>query len=354
MWKPYLYLTAFLLLSGCAKSVNKVLEHRKVAEIIPVDKKIIYQEDFAIGMTTEPESQLDITYLGCGGLFLTHQGEAILFDPFFSNKGFLSLPFKKIKISSSDIDFGLTKIENLAATRAVFNSHSHYDHLFDTPFIFKNKLSDQVDFHGSASANIMISPVINHKDRLKVITPSNWIKVSDYIRVMPILSAHAPHVKIGFPIKLYRGEGKVINKYDEPTSKTKAGKWKEGQTYSFLIDLRKDNETTFRIFLQSSASDSPIGFPNEAILAEKAIDLAILGAASFAYTKKKDYPWALLKKLQPKELIICHWEDFFRPYQEYPKKFVRLTNFKKFLPNLYQQYPGFYLPEPGVKINVTY
>lgn len=354
MWKSYLYLTVVFFLSSCAKSVQKVLDHRKVTEVIPVDKKIIYPEDFSIDMPNKPESQLDITYLGCGGIFLTHQDEAILFDPFFSNKGFLSLPFKKIKVSSSDIDFGLTKIQNLAATKAVFNSHSHYDHLFDTPFILKNRLSDQVDFHGSPSAKIMISPVINHKNQLKVITPGNWIKVSNYIRVMPILSAHAPHIRIGFPVKLYRGEGKVINRYDEPTSKTKAGKWKEGQTYSFWIDIRKDDETTFRIFLQSSASDSPIGFPIETVLAEKSIDLAILGAASFAYTKKKDYPWTLLKKLQPQELIICHWEDFFRPYQEYPKKFVRLTNFKKFLPQLHQQYPDFYLPEPGVKMKVTY
>ncbi len=354
MWKLCLFIATLWLVSGCAKPVHKVLESRKVAPHLPTDRSIIYEEDFSIALSPNPNGNIEVTYLGCGGFFIKHQDSAILFDPFFSNKGFLELPIKKIQPSQEDIDFGLNKISDLAATKAVFMSHSHFDHLFDTPFILENRLNDQVNFYGSPSADTMIAPVIQNKDRLKVITPGNWITVSDHLRVMPLISAHAPHLRLGFPIKLYRGKGKVIKGYDTPISKTKAGQWKEGHTYSFLIDIQQQDKTTFRIFLQSSASDSPFGFPDNNTLTERGVDLALLGAASFAYTRKKDYPWELLRKIAPKELVICHWEDFCRPYQAYPKRFVRLTNFKKFLPRLIAQYPVFYLPEPGVTMQVTY
>ncbi len=355
MWNKGLYMVVCLIFFSCSKPVTKVLQSKKAASQIPGNTQIVYQDDFTLTMSSAPETEVAITYLGCGGIFLKYDQEAILFDPFFSNKNFFSLPFKKIKPNLNDIDFGLNKVNGLDATKAIFISHAHYDHLFDAPYVLENRLSNQAQFYGSESANKMISPAIKNQDRLHVVSEENWIDISEKLRVMPIKSAHAPHFRFLFPIKFYKGKGKKIKGYDTPTSKTKATQWKEGQTYSFLIDIQDRGNTIFRIFLQSSASDSPIGFPSSVDLQEKAVDLAILGAASFNWTKNKDYPWKLLGHLDPKELIICHWEDFFLPYQKFPKEFVRFSNFKKFLPKLYQHYPrAFYLPEPGVTIKIKY
>lgn len=137
--------------------------------------------------------------------------------------------------------------------------------------------------------------------------------------------------------------------------KVRRGQWRTDSTYSFLIDIKEEGRVIFRIFLQSSASNENIGYPDSIDISQKNIDLALLGAPN--YTNSTNYPWGFLTKYKPIKVVFCHWENFFDPFEEASNKFVFGTNFKKFLPELGNFYDNKAMetcifPEPGTKIYI--
>jgi len=91
-----------------------------------------------------------------------------------------------------------------------------------------------------------------------------------------------------------------------------AAEWKLGEPYAYLIDVLSDDrkKTVFRIYFQDAPSEPPFGFPPTEVLAERAVDLAVLcGATS---SNVPNTPDSLLKLLKPSQVIVAHWEDFFR------------------------------------------
>jgi hypothetical protein len=144
------------------------------------------------------------------------------------------------------------------------------------------------------------------------------------IRVLPIPTPHAPHYH---SIHLYQGHIK-----QEPS---KAGDWKEGTNFSFLIDfLGEKGEIKFRIYINSAAAGIPERFVPPENLAEYPVDVAILCVASFSYVD--DYPDYFLKTLQPRHIMLSHWENFFQKREKLQEKpmSVPFTNMKKFLDRL--------------------
>lgn len=349
-----IYLIALTLtITSCATRLDKVFKSKKL-EDVGITKSIIKADSISLSYPNLDESLgLRVHYLGCGGVYIVDQKDGILIDPFFSNYKFLQTRLKKMVPQKNDIKYGFNRIDDLHKSKAIFISHSHYDHLFDTPYIVENHIKRAIDVYGSSSTknilksvldsnylNVLPNPAVCLNDS---VVDHNWIAVGENYRVLPIQSEHGPHFRLLVPFKLFSGEvDDVIKGYNHSTAKTGANKWKEGNTYSFLIDKLSNGKTVFRIFIQSSASKPTLGFPPQHILDQKKVDLAIIGAASFSYIKGKNYPWRLIKYLEPKQLLICHWEDFFRPYQESPKRFVRFTNFKKFLYQLDQEYRKLY------------
>lgn len=349
--KPYnkIYFL-FIFLLSCSTPVKKVFQAKKVsASGITTD---IIKDSLKIDSHIK-DQKLTINYLGCGGFYFNNNHESLFIDPFFSNHGFLHVPFKKISTKPENVDHGLQSIDHIKQTQAIFITHSHYDHLLDSPFLLDKILNKEVKIYGSTSCKHIIRTAIDTAKFHTIPQEEKWINVGDHFKILPILSDHAPHFRFPFPISLYHGEAESIKNYNSPLDKTKTKKWRGGKTYSYIIDLVNDNKTTYRVFLQSSASDAPIGLPSPHILKDKPIDLAILGGALYNNTKDKTYPQKQIEYLTPKHLLICHWEDFFRPYQEENKRFVRLTNFKKLLLAVDSQCKGsipYYLPNPGCSI----
>ena len=357
---------------ACSTNVQKAFRKKKIIEA-GLHPSMIKTEDFTISYSFQADKKIVLKYLGCGGYYMEHAGNAILIDPFFSNTSFSSVAVKKIRTEPKDVKFALDSVREdlFNKVNAVFVAHSHYDHLMDVPYVFNHYLDESkpdLKIHGTESMKAIIGTVI---DPVHIGTLENnladlnnvgtWVKVGDgSIRVLPVYSSHAPHYKIIFPIRLYKGKGKPIKGYATDTTKTCASRWKGGKTLSFLIDFMQEQKVQFRIFFQSSASAPPDGFFPKSLLDRHKVDLAILGAASFDYVNH--YPDSLIKRICPDKILISHWEDFFRPYDEYPKRFVRLTNFKEFLLRLDKRYPWrnregdemFYFPEPGVKVEVEF
>ncbi len=246
-------------------------------------------------------------------------------------------------------------------------SHTHYDHTMDLPLLLEKRYFNNLNVvYGNGYLPKIMEHFANEWVRLaslnndQVYDPTindevyKWISVNPRIRFMPVLSNHAPHTKK----KLYMNKPLDETYFDEhliySNSKTKARKWSTGDTYSFLVDFIDGD--TLRVFIQTSASKHPFGFPPREELKKKKVDLAILCYASALNVN--DYPNALLDFIRPQKLILVHWEDFFRTPRSFDdQRLVRRTNPKKMrdqVNKLGKPVDYFLMPKPGTRIKVKY
>lgn len=354
----YLTLIALASLTACTHSVS-----RFYPEIIPQKSEAV------LPVRSDAKNEMNIVYLGSGNLVLERDGEAIITDPFFSNQKLLKL-LGKVKSNPSLYNTWKTNFEYFlspSVVQAGLVSHTHYDHVMDLPLLIESHYFKNMDIvYGN---NYLPKIMQNFKEegvRLTALTKEQvydptttdqqyeWISVTPSIRVLPILSDHAPHTKK----KLYMDKPLEEQYFDEhliySNSKTKAFKWSTGETYSFLVDFMGSD--TLRVFLQTSASQYPFGFPPSEELNKKGVDLAIVCYASAPNVD--DYPNQLVEFIQPDKLMFVHWEDFFRtPKSFHDQRLVRSTNPKKVrkrIDRLGKPNDYFMMPLPGTRIKVKY
>jgi len=359
---------------GCSKSVSRLFKDGYVKNTTGprVSESFYKKQDYTISFPITKSKEIKLRYFGCGGYYMANDKSAILIDPFFSNQPFLAIPFCKIGTKTANVKYGLMGLEQdiKAKVNAVFVTHSHYDHMLDVPYVYE-KYTDtaKTKIYCSSSGKNMILNVI--KDTAYIVNiednlVSSWYQMGERypkvigrnsIRVTPIMAAHAPQMKNQ---RLFVGESDTIREYNHVNKKTRAKNWKQGSTFSYLIDFMQDSSLVeFRILIQSSAAPPKYGWINDTILSEHPVNIAIIGAATFANTT--DYPSALVEHLKPQKVIICHWEDFFVPYNRKEKRTVRRTNVSKFIYSLNSVHPYkindeemFTMPNPGIDITVKY
>ncbi|MFZ1808523.1 MAG: hypothetical protein WAU36_14925 [Cyclobacteriaceae bacterium] len=354
------YLTIIVLasLTACTHSVSKFYP-----EIVPKKSEAV------LSVSPDAKNEMSIVYLGSGNLVLERNGEAIITDPFFSNQKLMKL-LGKVKSNPSLYNTWKTNFEYFlspSVVQAGLVSHTHYDHAMDLPLLLEDRyLTNMKVVYGNAYLPKIMQNFEKEGVRLASLTKEQvydprssdrayeWISVAPSIRVLPILSNHAPHTKK----KLHMDKPLEEEYFDEhliySNSKTKAFKWSTGETYSFLIDFLGSD--TLRVFLQTSASQPPFGFPPAEELSKRGVDLALVCYASTPNVD--DYPNKLIELIQPDKLMFVHWEDFFRtPKSFYDQRLVRSTNPKKVrrrIDRLGKPNDYFMMPMPGTRIKVKY
>jgi hypothetical protein len=366
----FIGLSILLVLPGCSKESSKIFRQSRIKEA-GINNALIRNENFSINFSKEQVTDsITLKYLGSGGFYLANGHAGLLIDPFFSPYKVFPLALRKISTQPENVTIGLQDIKTdiYNNVEAIFITHSHYDHLLDTPYVFHHCLnSDSSKIYGSSSMKSIVSAVVDTSRLVNIESKSGsielrgeWIYLNESsIRVMPIKTEHAPHLKKLVSVCLYDGEAELIQDYNSDSTKTFVTRWKGGNTFAYLIDFMKDGEPEFRIYLLSSASSPPDGFIDQETLAEHKINLAILGAASFANVE--NYPQGILAHLRPEKLLIAHWEDLFKPYLHDPPRLIRATNFNKLIPQIDRVYPWqknneqqFFMPAPGVLVSLKY
>ncbi len=346
---------------------------------LPKDIAIV-QKKQTINQYKTGTNTLTIQYLGAGGMYLLHDNEGILIDPFFSNQkvGKLarSVLFdkKNIRASKKMVAYGLKSIEAQTGplapqVKAIFSAHSHYDHLLDVPAVFAT-LNKPMVYLNQTGYNICYSTIDKNKmDVLeahmttadKTRPPITWATDSTSVNVYPILADHNPHLK---NIKAFDGDITTSNQtFKNPYDKTTANTWLEGNTFAFVIDYVTNNQITLRLYIQSSSCNATCA-PTTAgklgkcfslldSLPPHPIDVAFLGIASYAASPQ--YPAELLTALNPAAVVWLHWEDFFRSYTR-PPKTVRATNVPAFfkLDAVSKVKSNAYLPWPRAVLEIKY
>lgn len=363
-------LISFYFIS-CTKNSTKFFSKKEI-ENIQIDSLLIRNQDFAINFNGQPADSITLKYLGFGGYYFSKGEAAFMIDPFFSPLGVFPLNLEKIATQTENVERGLQDIKSDIYTNvdAIFITHSHYDHLMDAPYVFNHYLDTTritTKIYGSSSTKALITPVVNSAHVVDIERKSGsidskgeWTYLNGgRIRVMPIITEHAPQFNKLVSICLYWGQGVPIKTYETDVSQTRVTDWKVGETYAYLIDFMEEEEINFRIYLLSSSSAPPLGYVHEEVLKEHKVNLAILGAASF--NNVDNYPQGIIKHLQPEKLLLTHWEDLFKPYLHEPPRLMRASNFKKLIPEINEVYPWeknqqqqFFMPVPGVFIYAIY
>jgi hypothetical protein len=331
-------LSIALFLTGCATSLDS----------LPVGRSPV--EGWCCVRGEEP---LTLEYLGAGGWLLRMGEAAILTAPFFSNPGLLDVIFGRIESDSAAIERYLPPVSDVPA---VLVGHAHYDHLMDLPYILRRRAPEARLYGSRTAANLLQGDPELDPDRLVSVEesagdsehPGSWHMTADgRIRFMALRSGHAPHF---FGIHLYQGERR------EPATQLPewAGEWVEGTPLAYLIDfLSPEGEVLYRIHYQDAASTPPEGFPPP--LADGIpVDLAIVCAPG--YQEVRDFPEGILRRLEPRQVLVGHWESFFRSREEGEFHGVPATDLEGFLRRMEAALPvgaEWEIPLPGTTIRVA-
>lgn len=277
----------------------------------------------------DSDQVVDVTYLGISGLIVQHRGHVLLTAPFFSNpplglvkpkatRFFRSSP--RIWPDTNVIEHLLPRIADRAS--AILVGHGHYDHLLDVPYIATRRATAALIYGGPTVRHMLMGEPRLRADsgrRLIVIRPQDagtvervgvWIyAVDSTFRFMALVAGHAPQFHLlGGSYNFASGTVTV----DLDSLPHTAPDWKLGEPYAFLIDVLEPgtSNTVFRIFFQDAPSPPPLGFPPLALIRERGVDLAIICAATSSNVPHT--PDSLLKVLRPAQVLVTHWESFFR------------------------------------------
>ena len=357
--KLAIIILSLITLCACTHSLSKFYP-----EIIPKKSETI------ISVGEQTAHQVNLVYLGAGNMVLEQNGEAIITDPFFSNQKLLKL-LGKIKSSPQLYNTWKTNYEYFlspSVVQAGLVSHTHYDHAMDLPLLLEDRYFTNLKVvYGNNYLPQILQNFQKEGVNLATFTQDQvydptggsdksyqWISVTPRIRFLPILSNHAPHTKK----KLYMDKPLDAEYFDEhliySNSKSKAFKWSTGETYSFLVDFIDTD--TLRVFIQTSASQHPFGFPPLEVIDKKKVDVAVLCYASALNVD--NYPNAIVNYIKLNKLIFVHWEDFFRtPDSFHDQRLVRRTNPKKVrerVNKLGKPNDYFMMPKPGTRIKIKY
>jgi hypothetical protein len=193
--------------------------------------------------------------------------------------------------------------------------------------------------------------------------PGRWLRYGRGVRVMALRSRHAPHFD-GYT--LYSGTR------DTPrtTPPESATEWLDGQTFAYLIDFmdapaaatsaadsvtsvgdsgqggesaQAADSVAFRVYYQDAVAAPPAGFAPEPLIAERRVDVAIVVPATFDQVDW--HPEALVENLNPRWMLLGHWEDFFVPVDA-PTRSLRLADLGHFEARLARVFGGeFWRPD---------
>ena len=273
---------------------------------------------------------LQVTYLGVGGWIFEWEGARILTAPFYSNPSSTRVGFATIESDTAVVERLLPQVDDVSA---ILVGHAHYDHLMDVPYVAARRAPNATVFVNRTGANILAATL--PPSRVSVVNdsagtpraPGKWITVAGgRVRFMAIETEHAPH----FPgMELYEGT------VDTPLAElpNRAGGWKGGVAYAFLIDfLTAAGTVAYRIHYQDLASSEPWGLiPPLAPTDQHPVDIIVVCPPS--YERVARYPEGIVENTRPKRVFLGHWEDFFDAPAASPRS-VPLTDLEGFVTRL--------------------
>ncbi len=274
----------------------------------------------------DPAHVISVTYLGVAGLLIEHNGHVMLTAPFFSNPSLRMVMPRATRLLRSTPRISADTVAKI----------------YSGPSVRHMLMGDSaLRANGGERVVAISAAAIGRKERRGV-----WYYSADSAyRFMALAASHAPTYRAWRQVYTFTSGSVDVDLDSLPHT---AAEWKLGEPYAFIIDVLSDRTRAplFRIYFEDAPSEPPLGFPPTEVLAERPIDLAVICAATSSNVSNT--PDSLLTVLKPSQVILAHWEDFFRP-QTLPIQLSPATDLDAIRESLRKSLPrasGWVLPLP--------
>jgi L-ascorbate metabolism protein UlaG (beta-lactamase superfamily) len=292
-----------------------------------------YVDPRRFGQVREPlpdhqqATALQVRFLSAGGFLLTRRDDVIMTPPLYTTP-----PLEAVLGCQGPVQHNNAAVKRALSgwvekTDAILVGHSHYDHLIDVPYIASH-LAKDARIYGSATARDLMLKADPSLDpaRLMVLTDYQGRNAVDYrsctvkpaegcvhdagtgewiaeggVRIRALCSRHSSQFA-GFKVSSTGCKA--------PSSLQTTCDWKLGDTFAYLIDFMEGGRPVFRLYYQDSPTDPEYGFPVVELLDGKRVDVALLCAGAF--DQVRDNPQGIVRHLNPRYVLLGHWENFFR------------------------------------------
>lgn len=245
---------------------------------------------------------MKITFFGTTTLLFDDGKDQVLFDAHLTRPSIGKIVFGKLKTDTGLAD-RIRKEYRIDRLRAIFVSHSHYDHVLDAAYLAKQ--GNAILYGSRSTVNVGRGGGMAEEQMVQFQAKETY-EICDYkITVLPSRHSKA---------KWYNNDlGQEIT---EPLSQpAKSRAFKEGGSYDFLVEHGK---TSYLIRPSFHYVEGEL----DRIKAD-VVFLGITGMADASGRMKKRFFAETLEKVKPRLVIPIHWDNFFtsldRPVQGIPK-----------------------------------
>jgi L-ascorbate metabolism protein UlaG (beta-lactamase superfamily) len=284
---------------------------------------------FHISINSLAKEALSIKWYGTTCLTITDGKTILLFDPFVTRPSLLDLAtFRKVQ---SDLNIVKKWLGNdLKKTKAIFVSHTHYDHVLD--LVNAAKMSDSILYGSLSMKNVALGGGVA-KNRVKRVKLNEEIQIGDFnIRILKAF--HPPHF-----MGLTFFDGKINTPL--PVN-SRAKDYKMDQSYNYFI-----HHPLGKILLHPT----PVPFADLNVNRNYDSDIVLMGIAS----RKSDDEILnkIILPMKPSIFIPLHYDNFFIPLSKELKMlpFVKLDKLKL---RLKGSLPSIMIPELNYGTSFNY
>ncbi len=224
---------------------------------------------------------IKFTWFGTASVLLEIDGEKLLFDPFFRMNKNLEQP----------------SLAEFCEVDYIFNTHPHFDHLCDVPKILENS---KAKIYGTATAYLRLETQgVDVENRVEILCPHESLKTSH----AEIFVHRSKHVKNNFAIILLtalRGLSRFAFGKAVKILKKHKNFLMGGDIVAF--ELKAQGKTI--LIFGSAGIDQGANLPK---------DVDVLVWPYQGRTNMAKYSLPIIEKINPKVLILDHFDDAFPP-----------------------------------------
>jgi L-ascorbate metabolism protein UlaG (beta-lactamase superfamily) len=277
-----------------------------------------------------------LRFLGVGGFLIEKGGDVVMTAPLYTSPDVATLLADGLGgDAGGPADFFERHGIRAAAPaiKAILVGHAHYDHLMDVPFFMDR--APQATVYGSTTVRNVLSgygagyaartdalndPAHDRVDSRHCRGPipgrdcgtwpgtaGSWVDVPGArgrLRVRAFCSAHPEQVLRA----IHFWPGCVARPL--PARPAAPSALREGEVLAYLVDFLEDGVVAFRVYYQDAPVQEPVGWVPADVVAERAVDLALLNAGNFDAVERAE---RVASNLQARVAVLHHWENFFDP-----------------------------------------
>ena len=248
-----------------------------------------------------PHGALKIVYLGTCSLLFDDGKTQLLIDGFFSRPSFLQVMFSGISADEKAVGAVIEKA-GIDRLKALFVSHSHFDHSLDAPSIIRR--TDAVLYGSSSTLNIGRGGGLP-ENRMKKFGSGEIYNIGDF-KVTVIKSRHTPYITI---LGVTNAPDPLHDEIDAPLIQpARQSAFIEGGTYDFLIEHKNRS-----ILIKGSTNFI------EGELNKFSADIIFLGIGLLSKQNpefREQYYRETVEAVRAKTVIPVHWDNFMKPLTE--------------------------------------